>query len=123
MTQRADQWLCFARLCKSRTIGAGLIQEGRLRINGEICKKPSATLKTGDVITLAYGRNVRVLKVLSDAARRGPASEAQTLYEDLTPAPAPAPAGTPLPPAREPGAGRPTKRDRRQLDAFTSGEE
>jgi ribosome-associated heat shock protein Hsp15 len=121
MTQRADQWLCFARLCKSRTIGAGLIQDGALRIHGEICKKPSTILKAGDVLTFAYGGKVRVLKVLGDAARRGPASEAQTLYEDLTPPPAAAALADPA--ARAPGTGRPTKRERRALDAFTSGDD
>jgi ribosome-associated heat shock protein Hsp15 len=120
VTQRADQWLFFTRLVKSRTLAAALIQEGALRVNGAVCAKPATALKTGDVLTLRHGPYVRVLKVLGFGARRGPATEAQTLYEDITPPREPEPPA-PIHAAREPGAGRPTKRDRRDLDKWNEG--
>lgn len=121
MTQRADQWLFFSRLVKSRTLAAALIADGALRVNGAICAKPAHALKVGDVLTLRHGPLVRILKVLGFGARRGPATEAQTLYADLTPPRDPAPPA-PSHAAREPGTGRPTKRERRELDKWSGGE-
>jgi ribosome-associated heat shock protein Hsp15 len=64
---------------------------------------------------------VLVLKILALGTRRGPYEEARKLYEDLSPPPPPKQAAAPPPPGqREAGAGRPTKRDRRKLDAFRS---
>jgi ribosome-associated heat shock protein Hsp15 len=70
---------------------------------------------------VALDRSVRVLKVAGFAERRGPAETARALWEDLTPAPDPAeaPRKALLVGAREPGAGRPTKRDRRTIEQFT----
>jgi ribosome-associated heat shock protein Hsp15 len=65
---------------------------------------------------------VRVIKVLADGERRGPASEARTLYEDLTPAPEASPPEEAPAVARDKGAGRPTKKERRQISAFTRRE-
>ena len=117
MTQRADQWLWFARLTKSRTLAAALISKGALRINGAICAKPANPLKNGDVLTLAHGPGVRVLRVVHFGTRRGPAPEAQLLYEDITPLPATLSdaVGSSVG-ARERGQGRPTKKERRALD-------
>jgi len=70
------------------------------------------------VLTIALDRRVLVLKVLALGERRGPAAEAQKLYEDLSPPPPPKEAKPPAPAQREAGAGRPTKRDRRQMDKF-----
>jgi ribosome-associated heat shock protein Hsp15 len=82
-----------------------------VRINREKCDSVSHPLKTGDVLTIAVARAVRVLKVTAPGLRRGPAEEARTLYEDLSPATDPA---TPAP-VRGP---RPTKRDRRAIDSL-----
>jgi ribosome-associated heat shock protein Hsp15 len=121
MTQRADQWLFFSRLVKSRTLAAALIADGALRVNGSICAKPAATLKAGDMLTLRHGPGVRIFRVLGFGTRRGPAAEAQALYEDITPLPDPAaPASAHA--VREPGTGRPTKRERRDLDKWNEGE-
>jgi ribosome-associated heat shock protein Hsp15 len=121
--QRADQWLFFVRLVKSRTLAADLIRDGALRVNGAICAKPSAGLKTGDVLTLRHGGGVRVVQVGGFGVRRGPASEAQTLYTDLTPRAAPDDADRRAAnPSRAAGQGRPTKRDRRAIDALNEGE-
>ncbi len=82
---RVDKWLFFARIVKSRTLAQNLIRNGRLRVNGNRIASPSATCKHADVLTVALDRQVKVLRVLAPGERRGPAPEARTLYEDLTP--------------------------------------
>lgn len=119
--QRIDKWLWFTRAVKSRTMAATLVSGGKVRVNRAKVEKPSHWLRAGDVVTLAMGRRVRVLKVVKPGARRGPATEAATLYEDLTPAPQPhgqavAATADAARPQREAGTGRPTKRDRRLID-------
>lgn len=117
--QRIDKFLWFARFFKSRTIATAVVADGRVRINGVRCEKPSATVKTGDVLTFPTGALVRVIKVVSGGERRGPASEARTLYEDMTP-PAAEKALNKASPSREKGSGRPTKKERRAIEALTS---
>ena len=109
--QRIDKWLWFARIAKTRTTAQKLVLAGAVRINREKCASASHAVKVGDVLTVALDAGVRVLKILAPGARRGPAAEARTLYEDMSPPP---------PPAEErQGRGpRPTKRDRRAIDAF-----
>ena len=84
---RIDKYLWHARFFKSRTQAADAINAGRVRVNGEHCQKPSTALKTGDVLTISLGNRVRIVKMLNYGVRRGPASEARELYEDLTPPP------------------------------------
>ena len=122
-TQRVDQWLWFARIAKSRTLAQALVARGKVRINRTRIEKPSATVKPGDVLTLALGPTVRVLEILAIGTRRGPATEAQLLYRDLAPPPSLAASGArkenevrPTQAIRLDGAGRPTKRERRQTD-------
>ena len=81
--QRLDKWLWHARVVKARTSAAALVQAGHVRINGVREKAPGHTVKAGDVLTIALDRSVRVLKVLGFAERRGDASAAQVLYNDL----------------------------------------
>lgn len=118
-TQRLDKWLWFTRIVKSRTLAATLVSGGKVRVNRLRVDKPSQQVKPGDVVTIAVHERVHVLKMLAGGVRRGPASEAVHLYEDLTP-PVP-PRNTELPThgARETGSGRPTKRDRRAIDRLT----
>jgi ribosome-associated heat shock protein Hsp15 len=118
--QRLDKWLWFARFARSRTLAARLCAEGRVRVNREIAGKPSAPVRPGDVLTFPQGPHIRVVRILGPGARRGPAEEARTLYEDLAP-PAPR-APEPQAAERERGAGRPTKRDRRAIDRLTANE-
>lgn len=121
--QRLDKWLWFARVAKSRTLAATAVSEGKIKVNRVKAEKPSQTVKVGDVITSRLSRTVRVLKVLDVGVRRGPAAEAQKLYEDLTPREPKVP-GAPDPVAwgeRSAGAGRPTKRDRRRIEDFKGG--
>jgi ribosome-associated heat shock protein Hsp15 len=81
--QRLDKWLWCARFMKARSDCARLAAEGRLRINRQPTDKPHARLRVGDVLTLPLRGSVRVVRVRSLAARRGPASEAALLYEDV----------------------------------------
>ncbi len=113
---RLDKWLWFARKVKTRSKATKLVKEGKIRVNGNKVSKAACTVRPEDIITAAISSTVHVLKVLELGNRRGPANEAQALYEDLTPAPLPTKAPRPQRPEREKGAGRPTKRQRRQTD-------
>ncbi len=121
--QRIDKFLWFARFFKSRTLAATVVSSGRVRINGARCEKASTIVKVGDVLTFPAGPRVRVIKVVNGGERRGPASEAQTLYEDLTPPPEVRAAEPPAPAKRERGSGRPTKKQRRATDAWLGDDE
>ena len=81
--QRLDKWLWHARVVKARTSAAELVASGHVRINGTREKSPGHAVKAGDVITVALDNSVRVLKVTGFAERRGDASAARVLYEDL----------------------------------------
>ncbi len=78
--QRLDKWLFFARILKSREKAASCIKEGYVRINGVRAQAPAKLIKSGDVLTIALERQVLVLRVVLPGLRRGPASEAETLY-------------------------------------------
>jgi ribosome-associated heat shock protein Hsp15 len=112
---RIDKWLWHARFFKTRGLAAKVVSGGHCRVNGQPIAKPAYSVGTGDVLTFPQSRDVRVIRVVAIGARRGPAVEAQTLFDDLDP---------PKPKAPEPqtpkfeGGGRPSKRDRRALDAF-----
>ena len=120
-TLRIDKWLWQARFFKSRTLAAKFVDTGALRLNGNRISKAHHALRPDEVLTFPLGDHVRIIKVLQLGTRRGPATEARTLYEDLDP-PQPKPrddSPTPAPAAvREKGSGRPTKRDRRKIDGF-----
>ena len=116
---RVDKWLWYARFFKSRSIAAKMVQSRKLRINSVVISKTSATEKADDVLTFAQGKIIRVVRIRDVGSRRGPATEAQTLYEDLAPPEKKVPEDTSAPGAvaqRDAGAGRPTKADRRALD-------
>jgi ribosome-associated heat shock protein Hsp15 len=81
--QRLDKWLWCARFMRARADCAELVAQGGLRINRQPTDKPHAKLRVGDVITLPLRTQVLVLEVLALAARRGPASEARTLYRAI----------------------------------------
>jgi ribosome-associated heat shock protein Hsp15 len=113
--QRIDKWLWHARVVRTRSAAATLVSTGHVRLNRERVIAPSRLVRTDDVITVALDRQVRVLKVAGFAARRGDAEAGRVLYADLTPLPAP-PEESSQVAARDPGSGRPTKRDRRAID-------
>lgn len=117
---RADKWLWYARFFKTRSLAAKACNAGKLRISGELVSKAHHKVKPGDVLTFTQSRHVRVIKVVSLATRRGPAAEAQALYEDLKPPSAESRLPR-FPATRAAGAGRPTKRDRRALVRLRRG--
>ena len=81
---RLDRYLHCIRLVKSRTLAQGLIEEGHVRVDGKRVVKPSEEIRAGSVITLPLHGHVRILRVITLPARRGPASEARTCYEEVT---------------------------------------
>ena len=85
--QRLDKFLWHARVVKARTSAAELVERGYVRINGVRETSPGHAVKAGDVLTIALDRSVRVLKVIAFSERRGDASAARVLYEDLQPRP------------------------------------
>jgi ribosome-associated heat shock protein Hsp15 len=81
--QRLDKWLWHARVVKARSSAAALVEAGHVRVNGAREKAPGHSVKVGDVVTIGLDRTVRILKVVGFAERRGDASAARVLYEDL----------------------------------------
>jgi ribosome-associated heat shock protein Hsp15 len=110
-----DKWLWAARAFKTRSLATAACAGGKVDVNDETAK-PARPLRVGDVvrITLGQGRR-RILKVGALADRRGSGAAARLLYEDLTPPEPPRPRWT-APLFRPPGAGRPTKRERRDIE-------
>ena len=117
---RLDRWLWAARLVKTRALGGEAIKGGRVDVNGERAK-PSRDVRPGDTIAIRGSSLRRTVVVRSTAVKRGPASEAALLYEETEE-------------SRElreriaadrrlagasgaRGGARPTKRDRRRLEA------
>lgn len=78
---RIDKWLWHARFCKTRAIAQEKATQGHIRLNGHRIEKASAAVRIGDVMTVATAGKVVSLRVLGLGLRRGPASEARTLYE------------------------------------------
>lgn len=120
--QRIDKWLWHARIVRTRSAAATLVSAGYVRLNGAREDAPSRAVKPGDVLTVALDRRVKILKVRAFCERRGDASLAQTLYDDLSEPPLPPGQRPSQVAARDPGSARPTKRDRRLIDRFTGGE-
>jgi len=114
-TLRLDKWLWQARFFKTRTLAAKTVSLGRVRVNATRVTKPATAVKIGDGLTFPQGDEVRIIEIAALGSRRGPAPEAQALYADL--APKPDPAETPQKPFAERGGARPTKKDRRAMDA------
>lgn len=116
---RLDKWLHAARAFKTRTQATHACELGRVRVNSQAAK-PHRALAVGDRVEFEVGDWTRVWVVLELREKPGPKAQAAAAYEDLSP---PRPAPDPLarllrrpPVAREAGAGRPTKRERRDLD-------
>lgn len=78
--QRADQWLWYTRLIKTRSLAARMIEQGGLRINREKFTKPGHPVKPGDILTFMHAERLHVIEVLAISSRRGPAREARLLY-------------------------------------------
>ncbi len=80
---RLDRYLHCIRLVKSRTLAQALIATGHVRIDGKRVEKPSDEVRVDSVVAFPLHDRIRVLKVLSLPARRGPAAEARACYEEL----------------------------------------
>ena len=111
-TIRLDKWLWQARFFKSRSIAAGVVSAGKVRVDGTPVSKPARAVGPGHVLTFPQEREVRVVRILACGTQRGPATEAQALYDDLSPV-VPREASNP----RFDKGGRPTGKDRREMDA------
>ncbi|MGD9811127.1 MAG: RNA-binding S4 domain-containing protein [Sphingobium sp.] len=81
--QRIDKYLWFVRLAKSRSIAQAMAERGIMRLNGRRIDRAHSPVRVGDLITLAQGERVRVVRVLDLPSRRGPANEAVRCYEEL----------------------------------------
>jgi len=112
-SQRIDKWLWQARFFKTRTLAAKVVAAGKVRVNSERVKKPASTVKPGDGLSFMQGDRLRIIRIEALSTRRGPASEAQGLYEDLTPEPEARLSAT----VERVGI-RPTKKQRRAIDAI-----
>ncbi len=114
---RIDKWLWAARFFKSRSLAAHACDGGKVDVN-EQAAKPSKLVRPGDLLTITLPRVKKIVRVVALSERRGSGVQAALLYTDLTP---PAPPRESRVPAgyRPPGAGRPTKRERRALDRLT----
>jgi ribosome-associated heat shock protein Hsp15 len=117
--QRIDKWLFFARAVKSRALAAKLASGGHVKINERTSDGADNPVRVGDVLSIRLERHVLIWKVLALGGRRGPAPEAQLLYEDLTPA-KPEKDQTVKDGQRDPGAGRPEKKERRAMERLRS---
>ena len=120
--QRLDKWLFFSRAVKSRTLAQKLIETGAIRVNSERTDRTDHKVGPGDVLTMTVHERLLVWRILDSGERRGPATEAATLYEDLSPPPVPRAAAPLVHAARDPGAGRPTKKDRREIERLRDDE-
>ncbi|MFN3274654.1 MAG: RNA-binding S4 domain-containing protein [Paracoccus sp. (in: a-proteobacteria)] len=81
---RLDKWLYQARVFKTRGLAAERIGKGGIRLNGQRSSKPGKLVRIGDELVISVHGHVRVLRVTALGERRGPACEAQTLYQDLS---------------------------------------
>ena len=114
--QRLDKWLFFSRAVKSRTLAQKLIESGAVRVNSERTLSTDHRVGAGDVLTMTVHTRLLVWKILDPGQRRGPAPEAALLYEGLSPPALPRADRIPAVAERDAGAGRPTKKERRDTD-------
>ena len=118
---RLDTWLWYARFYKSRSLSSKAILSGKVRVNSNKIIKPASKVKINDVLTINHVNTVRIIQIQSIGARRGPASEAQALYKDLS---AELTAASKIKDVFEKSKKdtnkRPTKKDRRILDKIVA---
>lgn len=117
---RLDAWIWAVRLFPTRSAATAAVKAGHVKVNAASAK-PAQSVKVGDTIRIRDTRGERIVKVLGLLDKRVGAPVAVTMYDDLTPPPPPREervvTGT-----RDRGAGRPTKRDRRQVERLMGRE-
>ncbi|WP_340563262.1 RNA-binding S4 domain-containing protein [Streptomyces sp. GSL17-111] len=111
---RVDSWIWSVRLVKTRSLAATACRAGHVKVNGERAK-PAQSVKPGDEVRVWHAGRERVVEVVRVVRKRVGAPVAVQAYVDNTPAPPPVEQFVAAP-RRDRGAGRPTKRDRRELD-------
>lgn len=116
---RVDVWLWSVRQLKSRSAATSACRAGHVRVNGEPAK-PAQQVRVGDEVRLRVDGFDRFLRVEGLLVKRVGAPVAQQCYTDFSP-PRPSPLDAPAPVLRARGSGRPTKKERRQLDALMGG--
>lgn len=119
---RIDKWLWSVRIFKSRSMATDACKSSKIKI-GEVNVKPSYLLQRGEIVSVKKNGFNLTFKVIDLLEKRVSAVLAQPCYEDLTPADELNKytdwfVGKGKPEMREKGAGRPTKRERRDLDKF-----
>lgn len=126
MSVRLDKWLQVARVYKTRSQATRGVELNHVRVNGQTAK-PHRNLQPGDKVEVEIGDWTRILIVKELRDKPVSKEEALTLFEDQSP---PRPSLDPLqrllrrpPVTREAGAGRPTKKDRRDIEEWESGDE
>lgn len=115
--ERLDRFLFFSRALKSRTLAQKFIETGAIRVNSERTTRSDLKIGAGDVLTMQLHGRILVWRIIDCGTRRGPASEAQSLYEDLSPPPLPKADLSPFD-----AATRPTKKERRETDRLLGKE-
>ena len=124
--ERLDKFLFFSRALKSRTLAQKVIETGAIRVNSERTDRSDLKVGAGDVLTMSLHGRIVVWRILDCGSRRGPATEAQGLYEDLSPPALPKAELSPYEAAIAPrgdGAGRPTKKERRDTDRLRADDD
>ena len=116
---RIDKWLWFARVAKTRTLAKKLVTTGKIRVDSNKITSASFSVNPGHVLTIAQERKILIYEILELGSRRGPYSEAQLLYNDLSPIVKPAEKQATAYDKGSISTGkRPDKRQRRQLQAL-----
>ena len=112
---RLDKWLWYARFLKSRTSASKLCSGGNVRINSQRTLKAHSLVRVGDVLTFPQGNKIRVVQIIQLGKRRGPAAEAEELYSELE-----STESTEIQKEliKKHLGGRPTKKDRRDIERF-----
>jgi ribosome-associated heat shock protein Hsp15 len=116
---RVDRWLWAVRLTKTRPDAAAACRGGHVRVNDRPAK-PATTVSPGDQVRARVGNTTRIVEVVRVIQKRVSPADAVTCFIDRTPAPPPEASLSIA--RRDRGAGRPTKRDRRILDKFRTGQ-
>lgn len=111
---RIDSWVWAVRLTKTRSLATTACRAGHVRIN-DLTVKAAHKVAIGDIVRVRLHGFDKIYRVTGLASRRGSAAEAAKHFEDLTPPPLPRVERAMLP-VRDRGAGRPSKRERRELD-------
>ena len=123
---RLDKWLWYARFMKSRSKATKFCQSSRFCVNSSIVIKAHFLVKQNDVLTFSIDNNIKIIRILNLGVRRGSASEAQALYQDISPSISLNKEDHEFQVVigkREIGSGRPTKDQRRATDKLIAKDE